>query len=65
MLVLTRKAGESIVIDGGIRITISAVDGTRVKVGVEAPRHVRVDRAEVADRIAAGHINGELVVVGE
>lgn len=54
MLVLTRKAGETIVIDGGIRITISAIDSTRVKVGVEAPRNVRVDRGEVAERVGAG-----------
>ena len=53
MLVLTRKTGEEIIIDGRIRITISAVAGDRVKVGISAPRDVRVDRAEVAARIAA------------
>lgn len=53
MLVLTRKVGEEIVIDGHIRITISAVNGDRVKVGVAAPRDVPVNRGEVAARIAA------------
>ena len=52
MLVLTRKAGEEVVIDGHIRITISAIQGDRVRIGVTAPPHVRVDRAEVARRIA-------------
>ena len=53
MLVLTRKVGEEIVIDGHIRITITAVHGDRVKVGVTAPRDVPVNRGEVAARIAA------------
>jgi carbon storage regulator len=53
MLVLTRKVGEEIIIDGHIRITISSVNGDRVKVGVTAPRDVPVNRGEVAARIAA------------
>jgi carbon storage regulator len=51
MLVLTRKAREAIVIDGGIRITILSVKGDRVRVGIEAPADVRVDRDEVRRRV--------------
>jgi carbon storage regulator len=51
MLVVTRKSGQEIVIDGHIRITILTVKGDRVKVGVEAPAHIRVDRDEVHQRI--------------
>ena len=51
MLVLTRKAGEEIVIDGEIRITIVLVKGDRVRVGVTAPPDVTVDRAEVHRRV--------------
>ena len=47
MLVLTRRVGEEIVIDGGIRITVGAVQGEKVRIGVTAPPDVRVDRAEV------------------
>lgn len=47
MLVLTRKVGDEIIIDGRIRITITAVKGDRIRVGVTAPADVRVDRAEV------------------
>lgn len=50
MLVLTRKVGEEIVIDGGIRITITAIKGEKVRVGVTAPAHVHVDRAKVQRR---------------
>jgi len=49
MLVLGRKVGESIVIDGGIVITIMEIKGERVRVGVHAPRDVTVLRAEVQD----------------
>jgi carbon storage regulator len=51
MLVVTRKSGQEIVIDGHIRVTILAVNGGRVKVGVTVPPEVRVDRDEVHRRI--------------
>jgi carbon storage regulator len=50
MLVLSRKAGDEIVIDGRIRVTITAVKGDRVKVGIAAPPEVTVDRAEVHEK---------------
>jgi carbon storage regulator len=51
MLVLTRRAGESIVIGNGIKITVVNIGPGRVKIGVEAPPSVRVDRAEIHARI--------------
>ena len=53
MLVLTRKTGQEIVIDGDIRITVTACGDGRVKLGITAPAHIKVDRSEVAARIAA------------
>jgi carbon storage regulator len=53
MLVLTRKTGQEIAIDGDIRITVTSCGDGRVKLGVTAPAHVKVDRAEIAARIAA------------
>ena len=52
MLVLTRRIGEQIVIGNDIRVTIVNVGPGRVKIGIEAPHNVRVDRAEVHERIA-------------
>jgi len=52
MLVLSRRAGEEIVIDGNIRLTIIAVKGDGVRVGIAAPPAVTVDRKEVYDRRA-------------
>lgn len=50
MLVLSRKLGESIIIDDDIKITISSVQGGRVKICIDAPRERRVVRAEVEDQ---------------
>ena len=47
MLVLSRKSGESIVIDGDIRLTIVKVAGNRVRLGIEAPSDVTVTRSEL------------------
>ena len=52
MLVLTRKAEEAIVIDGTVRVTVLETRGDRVRLGIEAPRDVPVDRAEVHARKA-------------
>jgi carbon storage regulator len=50
MLVLTRKVNESIVIDGGITVTIVSIDRGKVRIGITAPPEVRVDREEVFQR---------------
>jgi carbon storage regulator CsrA len=47
MLVLTRKAGETILIDGDILIKIVAVRGNAIKIGIEAPKTTRVKRGEL------------------
>jgi carbon storage regulator len=51
MLVLTRKLGETITIGDDIRITIIAVKGNQVKLGIEAPAEVIVHRAEIYTKI--------------
>jgi carbon storage regulator len=51
MLILSRKSGESIVIDGRIHVKIVRVEGDVVKVGIEAPSSVPVHRKEVYEEI--------------
>jgi carbon storage regulator len=51
MLVLTRKSGQEIVIDGNIRLSFT-VKGDKVKVGIDAPPHVRIDRDEIARQVS-------------
>jgi carbon storage regulator len=50
MLVLTRRVGEEIVIDGNIRVMVVAVNGDKIRLGIIAPSSVTVDRKEVHDR---------------
>ena len=50
MLVLTRKASQQIQIGDGIVITILQVKGNTVRVGIEAPREVRVIRGELEQK---------------
>jgi carbon storage regulator len=50
MLVLSRKVGEKVVIDGCITVTVLAVDGNKVRLGITAPPEVLIDREEVHRR---------------
>jgi carbon storage regulator len=50
MLVLTRRIGEQIVIDGVITVAVVAIRGDKPRLGITAPPCVRVDRSEVHDR---------------
>ncbi|HLY32568.1 MAG TPA: carbon storage regulator, partial [Ktedonobacterales bacterium] len=49
MLVLRRKAGEAIVLNGSITIHVLAVEGERVKLGISAPPEVVIVRSELLD----------------
>ena len=55
MLILSRKIGESIIIDDVTRVTVLENDGSNVRIGIEAPRDVEVWRKEIWDT----HQNGE------
>jgi carbon storage regulator len=50
MLVLSRRLGEEIVIDGSIRLTIVGLRGNQVRLGITAPKSVSVQREEIQDR---------------
>jgi carbon storage regulator len=51
MLVLTRKLGESIRIGDNIVVKIVDLDNRQVKIGIEAPRNIAVNREEIYERI--------------
>jgi carbon storage regulator len=53
MLVLSRRVGETLIIDGDIEVVVIAVQGDRVRIGIKAPPSVRVDRQEIHDRRVA------------
>jgi carbon storage regulator len=50
MLVLSRKVGEQIVIDGNITLIINRIDGNRVSIAIEAPKDVKILRSELAPK---------------
>jgi carbon storage regulator len=52
MLILSRRAGDAIVIEGGIRIVVLASDRRGVRLGIEAPPHVSIVREEILSQIA-------------
>ncbi len=47
MLVLSRKAGEKLVIGDNVEITVSKISGNRVTVAIDAPREVAIRRGEL------------------
>jgi len=51
MLILTRKKGQSIVIDNNIEIFVSSIEGDQVKIGIKAPEEINIYRKEVLDAI--------------
>ncbi len=51
MLILARKLNESIVIAGDIEVSVIDIRGDQVKLGINAPRHVKVYRREVYEAI--------------
>ena len=52
MLILSRRVGDAIVIDGGIRLVVLACDKRGVRVGIEAPPHVSIVREEILEQVA-------------
>ncbi len=56
MLVLTRKTGQSIRIGDNILIKIVDVDGSQVKIGIEAPKNLAIFREELYERLRESNI---------
>ncbi len=57
MLILSRKVGESLIIDGNIEIKILHIKNGNVRVGVHAPDNIVVDREEIHERKTDPKIN--------
>jgi carbon storage regulator len=51
MLILTRRVGEKLIIGDNVTVTVLGVKGAQVRVGIEAPRDVSVNREEIYQRI--------------
>ncbi|MGH8455888.1 MAG: carbon storage regulator CsrA [Stenotrophobium sp.] len=55
MLILTRRVGETVMIGENVEITVLAVKGGQVRIGVKAPKDVTVHREEIFERIRREH----------
>ena len=53
MLILSRKVDEKLIIGDDIEITILAVRGNQIRIGVNAPKSVAIHREEIYERIQA------------
>lgn len=53
MLILTRRPGETVMIGNDVTVTVLGVKGNQVRIGIQAPDDVRVDREEIRARIVA------------
>jgi carbon storage regulator len=51
MLILTRRIGESLVIGDDVTITILAIKGNQIRIGIDAPKNVAVHRQEIQQKI--------------
>jgi carbon storage regulator len=51
MLILTRRVGEKLIIGDNVTVTVLGVKGAQVRVGINAPRDVTVNREEIYERI--------------
>jgi carbon storage regulator len=64
MLILTRRVGETLMIGDGVTVTVVAIAGNQVRVGINAPRDVEVHREEVYERVQAERAQEKRSVVG-
>jgi len=51
MLILTRRLGESIIIEDNIKVTVIDINKQQIKLGIEAPKHITINREEVAKKV--------------
>jgi carbon storage regulator len=57
MLVLTRRIGESVLIGGEITVTVLDIKGDSIRLGIDAPRQTRIQRAEIVEAVGEENVS--------
>jgi carbon storage regulator len=57
MLILTRRVGETLIIGDDVKLTVLGVKGNQVRIGVDAPKSISVQRAEICDDLKKNKTN--------
>lgn len=60
MLVLSRRCGESVMINDNIKISILGISKGQIKIGFEAPKEMKVHREEIYNKIQQENADGQL-----
>jgi len=58
VLILTRRIGETVMIGDEVTVTVLRVKGNQVRLGVNAPKSISVQREEIFHRIKREHVDG-------
>lgn len=61
MLVFSRKVGESFIIGDEIEVVVLKIEGSEVKIGISAPKHVKIYRTEIYKRIVEENLKAASV----
>lgn len=59
MLILTRRVGETLIINDNVNVTVLGIKGNQVKIGIDAPKDISVNREEIHERIQREKIIGD------
>jgi len=63
MLVFSRKVGESFIIGDEIEVMVLKIEGSEVKIGISAPKHVKIYRTEIYKKIVEENLRASSVSV--
>ncbi|WP_448536086.1 carbon storage regulator CsrA [Pseudothermotoga sp.] len=63
MLVFSRKVGESFIIGDEIEVVVLKIEGSEVKIGISAPKHVKIYRTEIYKKIVEENLRASSVSV--
>lgn len=62
MLILTRRIGETLMINDDVKVTMLGVKGSQIRIGIDAPKDVPVHRSEIYEKIKLEGATGRAAV---